>query len=158
MTAAFTPGSGTVKSLQMGFQNATTNTTLLSNQKTSDRLNVQMGGTGNIFFAAVISGTTNKLSSANNLTGFAAGDTVTFTMTVDAAHKTATVVATDITRSLSCTNTVIWTTTATPDWAAFAVASSGLSTAVIDQVSVVMDPATIGMLGFAAPPRAIPLI
>jgi hypothetical protein len=29
---------------------------------------------------------------------------------------------------------------------------------VIDQVSVVMDPATIGMLGFAAPPRAIPLI
>lgn len=155
--AFFSSGTGgaSLRACYMGFQDTVTNAVLLPNQ-TTDVIRVKLNDTGVLTFTAIIAGTTYKTPVTNNI-AFAQGSTVTFKMTIDAANKTATLITTGA--SNVSTNVLSWTAAATvPNWGAFNVTESGNSTLIVDSVGIVVDPATIGMLGFATPPRAIPLI
>ena len=153
LEANYTSGTGTVKGLYFGFQSATN---VLINNATTDKIFGQIGNNGTVYFKSIVGGQTNN--AANKTITFSPGDKVKMELTVDVANKSATLITTGVGTGNTVTSTLSWTTATPPDWTFFAVNQTGYSTAVLDSVSIAPDPATIGMLGYATPPRAIPLI
>lgn len=139
----FYPGDIHIRGFWIGFQSATPDNLLLSNQST-DCIFVQVSFTGNIILRSVIGGiTTSAVGSAGPIR-FSPGDLVKIELAVDTNKKTAMVTVTGAGADNVKVRKLQWSSDKTPDLGTAVINQTGYGEVQVDSVEVRAETLTVG--------------